>query len=64
MGLAWTSHGGSTLFIETIKQKRRARSKSDEGDETGNGKIEFTGNYVFLAPPLRKVYVFSKLLRR
>jgi ATP-dependent Lon protease len=64
MGLAWTSHGGSTLFIETIKQKRRARSKSDEGDETGNGKIEFTGNYVCLAPPLRMAYIFSKLLRR
>ena len=40
MGLAWTSHGGSTLYIETLKQQRRKTSKEDE---LGNGKIEFTG---------------------
>ena len=43
MGLAWTSHGGSTLYIETIKQKRRSKPISGEKEETGNGKIEFTG---------------------
>ena len=45
MGLAWTSHGGSTLYIETIKQKQRPRTRTTSGEheETGNGKIEFTG---------------------
>ena len=38
MGLAWTSHGGSTLYIETIKQRT---SKNDKEDR---GSIEFTGN--------------------
>jgi ATP-dependent Lon protease len=40
MGLAWTSHGGSTLYIETLNQQKR--KKKDES-ETGNGGIEFTG---------------------
>ena len=48
MGLAWTSHGGSTLYIETIKQKRRQKSKTDVDDaDVGSGKIEFTGKHVF-----------------
>ena len=44
MGLAWTSHGGSTLYIETIKQKRRPKSKESESEESGSGNIQFTGN--------------------
>jgi len=45
MGLAWTSHGGSTLYIETIKQKRRKSKLDKDGQEvdTGNGTIEYTG---------------------
>ena len=38
MGLAWTSHGGSTLYIETLKQRNRNNDKED-----GGGSIEFTG---------------------
>jgi ATP-dependent Lon protease len=50
MGLAWTSHGGSTLYIETLKQQRRKKGK-ESADETGNGGIEFTGKSCkFLAP--------------
>jgi hypothetical protein len=41
MGLAWTSHGGSTLYIETLKQQRK-KKKSD--DESASGTIEFTGS--------------------
>ena len=39
MGLAWTSHGGSTLYIETVQQKVR-----DAGKDNGSGRIEYTGN--------------------
>ncbi|CAB4063475.1 PRSS15 [Lepeophtheirus salmonis] len=38
MGLAWTSHGGSTLYIETVEQKT---SSKEDGKQGG---IEFTGN--------------------
>merc|ERR1719219_1053939 len=38
LGLAWTSHGGSTLYIETLKQRTSKESKEDAGG------IEFTGN--------------------
>merc|ERR1719219_1703816 len=31
MGLAWTSHGGSTLYIETLKQRTSKESKEDAG---------------------------------
>lgn len=46
MGLAWTSHGGSTLYIETIKQKRRKPKLDKDGHEgdVGNGTIEYTGD--------------------
>ena len=37
MGLAWTSMGGSTLYIETVKQ-RSHQSKEDDGS------IQVTGN--------------------
>jgi Lon-like ATP-dependent protease len=36
LGLAWTSHGGSTLYIETLGQKAREASQG--------GSLEFTGN--------------------
>jgi len=36
MGLAWTSHGGSSLYIETIGMKAR---EANQG-----GALEFTGN--------------------
>ena len=35
LGLAWTSHGGSTLYIETIEQ--RTRLKSSVNSENNNG---------------------------
>merc|ERR1719367_1153332 len=38
MGLVWTSHGGSTLYIETIKQRTSKEAVS------GGGGIEYTGN--------------------
>ena len=31
MGLAWTSHGGSTLYIETLKQRSSKNDKEDAG---------------------------------
>ena len=40
MGLAWTAHGGSTLYIETEKQ----RSSKTDKEDSGSGSIEFTGN--------------------
>jgi len=36
MGLAWTSHGGSSLYIETLGQK--------PGEPNQGGALEFTGN--------------------
>ena len=45
LGLAWTSHGGSTLYIETIEQKKRAKSStSSDNNSNGSGSIEYTGN--------------------
>ena len=35
MGLAWTSHGGSSLYIETIGMKAK--------DPNQGGALEFTG---------------------
>ena len=31
MGLAWTSHGGSTLYIETLKQRSSKNNKEEAG---------------------------------
>lgn len=39
MGLAWTSHGGSALYIETAKRKLH-ESKKDAAD----GSLELTGH--------------------
>ena len=46
LGLAWTSHGGSTLYIETIQQRNRVKADSanNEGSPNGSGSIEYTGN--------------------
>ena len=33
MGLAWTSHGGSTLYIETLKQRSSKNDKEDAGKQ-------------------------------
>ena len=38
MGLAWTAHGGSTLYIETVKKHISRQQKEDAGS------IDFTGN--------------------
>ncbi|XP_063708750.1 lon protease homolog, mitochondrial isoform X2 [Culicoides brevitarsis] len=38
MGLAWTSHGGSTLYIETAKRK------TTTNNENSDGTLEVTGN--------------------
>jgi ATP-dependent Lon protease len=54
MGLAWTSHGGSTLYIETLKQQRRKKIKKDE-EEIGSGGIEFTGTFKSLVIVRSKV---------
>ncbi len=42
MGLAWTPHGGSTLYIETVQQKLTRADKKENGNG-GGGRIEFTG---------------------
>ena len=34
MGLAWTSHGGSTLYIETLKQRSSKNDKEDAGKQS------------------------------
>ena len=44
LGLAWTSHGGSTLYIETIEQRKRAKSTPNSENSNGGGSIEYTGN--------------------
>ena len=45
LGLAWTSHGGSTLYIETIEQRNKLSSTgSGDSSSGGNGAIEYTGN--------------------
>ena len=45
LGLAWTSHGGSTLYIETIEQRNRFKcNENGEKSSNGNGSIEYTGN--------------------
>lgn len=41
MGLAWTSLGGSTLYVETVEQ----RVRMDDEKKDGGGRIEFTGNH-------------------
>ena len=46
MGLAWTSHGGSTLYIETLKQRSSKNDKEDAGD-----KIYFCGISIFNPNP-------------
>ncbi len=40
MGLAWTSHGGSTLYVETVKQKLKAEGGGKNG---AGGRLEHTG---------------------
>jgi Lon-like ATP-dependent protease len=61
MGLAWTSHGGSTLYIETIKQRvAAAASKSDSS--AGGGRIEFTGNLgEVMKESVRIAYTYAKV---
>ncbi len=65
MGLAWTSHGGSTLYIETIKQKRRKPKLDKDGQEgdLGNGSIEYTGELKRFGNPFSrtKSILFLKL---
>ena len=60
MGLAWTSHGGSTLYIETIAQ--REMKKKDENASPGKGRIEFTGNLGdVMKESVRIAYTFAKV---
>jgi Lon-like ATP-dependent protease len=55
MGLAWTSHGGSTLYIETVKQ--RSRQNKEDG-----GSIEATGNLGdVMKESIRIAYTFAKV---
>ena len=55
MGLAWTSMGGSTLYIETVKQ-RSHQSKEDAGS------IEVTGNLGdVMKESVRIAYTHSKI---
>ena len=51
MGLAWTSHGGSTLYVETVKQ-RLPQDKENGGNGSAGGRIEFTGKLICLVPAL------------
>ena len=54
LGLAWTSLGGSTLYIETVKQ--RSRQEKEDG-----GLIEYTGNLGdVMKESIRIAYTFSK----
>ena len=39
MGLAWTSHGGSSLYIETIGQKPSGEAKGGSLDFTGRSPV-------------------------
>lgn len=43
MGLAWTSMGGSTLYIESAKRKLLAPTAKKE-QPAGDGSLEVTGN--------------------
>jgi len=62
LGLAWTSHGGSTLYIETIEQKKRAKSNtSSDNNSNGSGSIEYTGNLGdVMKESIRIAYTYSK----
>lgn len=56
MGLAWTSHGGSSLYIETVVQQRGKKK------ENGTGSIEFTGNLGdVMKESVRIAYTFAKV---
>lgn len=60
MGLAWTSHGGSTLYIETVQQKMKKPSKDSNG---GNGRIEYTGNLGdVMKESVRIAYTVAKVI--
>ncbi|XP_012944402.1 lon protease homolog, mitochondrial [Aplysia californica] len=54
-GLAWTSMGGSTLFIETAIKKKLDPSSSD------NGSLELTGNLgTVMKESAQLAYTFAK----
>jgi len=56
IGLAWTSMGGSTLFIETAVQK-----KASEAAGAGSGGLEITGQLGdVMKESCRIAYTFSK----
>ena len=58
MGLAWTSHGGSTLYIETIQQRP---AKKGAGEGSGGG-IEYTGNLGdVMKESIRIAYTFAQV---
>eukprot|EP00095_Tigriopus_kingsejongensis_P004535 maker-scaffold1655_size32039-snap-gene-0.9 protein:Tk04535 transcript:maker-scaffold1655_size32039-snap-gene-0.9-mRNA-1 annotation:"lon protease mitochondrial isoform x2" len=58
MGLAWTSHGGSTLYIETLDQKHMPKPDS----KSSEGRIEFTGNLGdVMKESVRIAYTFAKV---
>lgn len=65
MGLAWTSHGGSTLYIETLNEVRKKKFNDAGNEVPGNGGIEFTGDLdkYFNAPVLIKSICFTETLQ-
>ena len=65
MGLAWTSHGGSTLYIETLNEVRKKKFNDAGNEVPGNGGIEFTGDLdkYFNAPVLIKSICFTVTLQ-
>ncbi len=46
MGLAWTAHGGSTLYVETVRQRVRTEGANGNGGGGAGGRIEFTGEEI------------------
>ncbi len=64
LGLAWTSHGGSTLYIETLRQRTQAKAASteEEGGSPQQGRIEVTGNLGdVMKESVRIAYTFAKV---
>ena len=60
MGLAWTSHGGSVLYIETLEQKNGADNNNNNNNNSG--RIEVTGNLGdVMKESVRIAYTFAKV---
>ena len=65
LGLAWTSMGGSTLYIETMRQQMPKDVKGEDKDNkapAAEGRIEVTGNLGdVMKESVRIAYTFAKV---